>query len=257
MIQTYTTTDIKLTAAQRRREQAHFEKVRRAETTYAIQLRKIARHISDLINNFDLDEAVKIAQLQEILHRYSQIIVPWSGATAARMIAEVARRDETAWFRHAERIGRGIRKEIREAPIGPEVKRIQREQVQLITSLPIEAGNKVQELARKAVVEGRRYSTIIPEIQSMSSSMTLNRATLIARTEVAKTSSAITQVRARHIGVESYIWRTVRDNAVRRMHRRLEGTSHTWANPPVAEEQGQRHHPGEFPNCRCFAEPIL
>jgi SPP1 gp7 family putative phage head morphogenesis protein len=90
--------------------------------------------------------------------------------------------------------------------------------------------------------------------------MTLNRANLIGRTEVAKASSAIVQARAQYIGSDSYIWRSVQDADVRRMHRLLNGTVHRWDDPPIAEDpisKGIRHHPGEFPNCRCYAEPIL
>jgi SPP1 gp7 family putative phage head morphogenesis protein len=115
----------------------------------------------------------------------------------------------------------------------------------------------MQALARKAYIAGDRYETIIPKIQAKVSGMTRNRATLIARTETAKTASAFVQARAKYIGADTYIWRTVRDADVRPAHKRLEGTVHSWDAPPIAEEGGQRHHPGEFPNCRCFSEPRI
>ena len=254
---TFKTADIRLSARQKRREEAHFAKVRNAETSYIIQIRKIARQVGDLIRHYDPFTPQVIGELQEILYRYSQIIRPWAASTAARMIAEVARRDETAWARHGKDIGRSLRAEIASADLGDEVKRILKEQVHLIQGIPIEAGNKIQEYAREAVITGKRFKSITSDIQDTVAGMTWNRATLIGRTEVAKASSAIVQVRAQHIGSESYIWESVRDRDVRRMHKLLHGTPQRWDSPPIAEEQGQRHHPGEFPNCRCFANPII
>jgi SPP1 gp7 family putative phage head morphogenesis protein len=255
-LQTYTT-DIKQTARQRRREESHFEKVRKAELTYSIQLRKIARQVSEIISHYQPLGLSALPEIQDLLNRYAHIIRPWAASNAARMIAEVSRRDETAWQRHSAEINRGLIQEVREAPIGDEVKRILQEQVHLITDIPIKAGEEMQALAHKAYLSGDRYQTIIPQIQAKVSGMTRNRATLIARTETAKTASAIVQARAKYIGADEYIWHTVRDRDVRRMHRLLEGSHHRWDTPPIAEEGGQRHHPGEFPNCRCYSEPII
>ncbi|MAO54179.1 MAG: hypothetical protein CMM61_00590 [Rhodospirillaceae bacterium] len=48
----------------------------------------------------------------------------------------------------------------------------------------------------------------------------------------------------------SYIWRTVGDGKVRSSHADRNGKVFSWANPP---EGG---HPGEAPNCRCWAEEV-
>lgn len=47
-----------------------------------------------------------------------------------------------------------------------------------------------------------------------------------------------------------YIWRSVRDDRSRGEHAKRHGQIFSWDNPP---EDG---HPGEAPNCRCWAEPI-
>ena len=47
-----------------------------------------------------------------------------------------------------------------------------------------------------------------------------------------------------------YIWRSVRDDRSRGEHAKRHGQVFSWDNPP---EDG---HPGEAPNCRCWAEPI-
>ena len=252
-----TTNDAWFSKRARAREHAYFEKVKNAETSYGIQLRKIAGHVGDLIKAYNPFNPAVVPELDDILNRYSQVIRPWAHATSARMIAEVSRRDETAWRRHSENISRALHKEIQNAPIGPVVKQLQDEQVELITGIPLEAGQKIQELAREAQVSGRRYEDLVPEIQNLVAGMTKRRATLIARTETGKAATAIVRARAEFIGSDTYTWRTARDRDVRRMHRLLEGTTQRWDDPPIAEEQGQRHHPGEFPNCRCWANPII
>jgi SPP1 gp7 family putative phage head morphogenesis protein len=128
------------------------------------------------------------------------------------------------------------------------------EQVRLITSLPREAAARVHKLTTEALVTGSRAAEIAREILN-TGEVTESRAKLIARTEVSRTATALTQARAQHVGSEGYIWRTSRDGAVRRSHKAMEGRIVRWNEPP--ELDGMVGHAGEFPNCRCFVEPIL
>jgi len=253
----HTTTDAWLSRRARARAHAYFEKVRNAETSYAIQLRKIARHVGELIKSYDPFHPGSVSELQDILNRYSQIIRPWAHTQATRMIAEVAQRDEVAWQRHSQEISRNLRREVQQAPIGPIIKDIHARQVMYITDIPVEAGNKLVDLSREAIITGERYKSLVPKIQNEVAGMTTRRATTIARTETGRAATAIVKARSEFIGSPTYTWRTARDLDVRRMHKLLEGTVQRWDSPPIAEEQGQRHHPGEFPNCRCIALPIV
>lgn len=249
--------DIRMSARQRRREAEHFARVQRAEAVYQAQLRRVARQVGEIINAYPVGDPAALAALQSLLDQYSTILRPWAAAAATRMIAEVLRRDETAWMRHAEMLGVELRRELLgETPLGEVMRRLVEDQVHLITSIPIDAGREVQAKSREYWAGGVRYDELRKFVLERSP-VTFNRATLIARTETAKTASAVTQARAQYIGSTHYIWRTVRDRDVRRMHRLLEGSVQAWDDPPVAEEAGQRHHPGNFPNCRCFAEPVL
>jgi len=250
------TFDVRLTARQRAREAAHFLKVRRAEGGYARALRKIARHVAEIVRAYPIGDIQLVHQLTDTLTRYAGILDPWAKAAAARMIAEVSRRDENAWFQHSRNLGRDLRREIRGGDIGDRVAELIVDQVKLIKSIPIDEARRVQEHTSEYIAGGKRYSELVPLIMN-TGVVTVNRANLIARTEVAKASSALTQARAEYIGSEGYIWRTVMDLDVRPMHKKLEGTYHKWTEPPIAETGGQRHHPGEFPNCRCFVEPVI
>jgi SPP1 gp7 family putative phage head morphogenesis protein len=257
------------TAAERRRalrEKQHFAKVRRAESWFAIQLRAIARHVAKLIEPFANQDPAALTELQRMLLRYAEILRPWAEATAARVIADVAARDAAAWFRHSRELGIALSNEVYMTPIGGVMRQLLDDQVRLITSLPVDAGLRVQEQlevrrrmqagALETAITGERYDTLRDIIEE-TSGVTLNRATLIARTETAKAHASITQARAQYIGAEQYIWRTMRDSAVRPAHHRLEGRVCSWSDPPEAEENGERHHPGQFPNCRCYSEPII
>lgn len=245
------THDIAMSGRSRRREQAHFERIRRAAIQYAVQLRKIARHVGDLIKQFPPGSEAHISQINELLTKYSNLIEPWANKAAERMISEVSRRDEVAWFRHAKEMSRLMKREVMQTPLGEIMRQLQAEQVHYIKSIPLDAAQRVQELTLKYVLSGKRYDDLIQDILNQTN-VSLSKATLIARTETAKAQSIITQARAEYVGSPGYIWRTARDSRVRKAHKKLEGTPQKWNEPPIAEENGDRHHPGQYPNCRCF-----
>ena len=127
------------------------------------------------------------------------------------------------------------------------------------TSLPLDAAQRVHELTTGALYEGARANEIAAEIMK-TGEVTRSRANLIARTEVGRSATTLTQARAESVGSVGYIWRTARDYDVRQRHKELEGTFHAWNDPPVATDPGQRPiraHAGSIFNCRCYAEPVL
>jgi len=135
-----------------------------------------------------------------------------------------------------------------------------KEQVDLITSLPREAAERVHELTLKNITSGMRPETLAKEILR-TGDVTVSRAVLIAVTETSRTASLLTQVRAMNIGAEGYIWRTAKDADVRPEHRALEGKFVRWNDPPIAGKgkggADQHYHAGQGPRCRCWMEPVL
>ncbi|MFX5937705.1 phage head morphogenesis protein, partial [Acinetobacter baumannii] len=73
------------------------------------------------------------------------------------------------------------------------------EQVDLITSIPREAGQRVHELTLKGLEDSTRASEIAKEIMR-SGEVAKSRAMLIARTEVSRTATSLTQARAQFVG---------------------------------------------------------
>jgi len=215
----------------------------------------VARHVGDLVRGFDLENLSLTGTIGRALERYAETLKPWAEAVGNRMVAEVAARDERSWFRVAEQMGSALRKEIAEAPIGQVMRARQDEQVRLITSLPREAAERVHAMTREGITKGWRADQISAEIMK-TGEVSLGRANTIARTEVSRTSTLLTQARAEHIGSTSYIWRTAADNDVRVTHKALNGKVIKWSEPPECDP-GYRAHAGAIFNCRCYPEPII
>lgn len=240
----------------RDQKQGNFYKSRAPEGRYAIQLRQIAREVGRIVNTYPAGDPQYLSRIQAQLAEYAKLITPWAKETAARVVADLNYQDEKAWARAAKQMSIDLKAELATAPTGSTMAEFMREQVRLITSLPVDAGVRVHKLTMEGLTDATRAKQVATEIQR-TGEVTAGRATLIARTEVARTSSALTMARAKHIGSEGYIWRTAGDSDVRPLHRKLNGRYVAWNNPPVAGENGEHAHAGMIYNCRCYPEPVI
>ena len=231
-----------------RRQRNAFQRIRWAERFYTRQLRKIAKHIEDLVSATNLESPTALYTLQNLLNKYSELIDPWARWVAQSMIADVQQRDTRAWLRYARFMGIELRLQLETAPVGASLRELLEQQVALIKSLPLKAAQRVQEIATGHLYTGERWEVLAKEIAA-TGRVTRSRADLIARTETTRAASVLTQARAQQIGSPGYIWRTMRDQSVRHQHRKLEGTFHRWDDPPVIGPKGERGHPGEIYNC--------
>lgn len=241
------------TAAERRT----FASTRRAQTSYARALRRIARHVGDIVVGLGgEDPRAASADIERALRSYAEVVRPWARTQGRRMVAEVSRRDEAVWRSLAATMSRELRTEIAEAPIGELLRGLLREQEDLITSIPLEAARRVHALALEGTASGARAGEIREMILS-SGEVARSRAELIARTETARASSGLVEARARHVGSEGYVWRTAEDLDVRKLHRQHAGKFFRWDDPPIAGSSGERAHAGQIYNCRCYPEPVI
>jgi len=234
-----------------------FQRVRKAEAQLFRRLRKIANHIGDMVSNFPNagPDDLQSETIANLLDRYGEILEPWAEIEARKITAEVAQRDERAWFKVAKKMSRAIRHEIQSTPVGHVLQARSQESALLIKSLPTEAAARIRKLTLEARASGKRPAELIEEIQR-SGDVSIGRARLIARTEVARTASMLTEARAQSLGSTHYIWRTVKDRAVRSAHAEMEGVICEWAKPPTLSD-GTTTHAGQIYNCRCFPEPIF
>lgn len=196
--------------------------------------------------------------LERALRDYAKLIRPWAKSVAGFMLADVDRRNLKAWKAHGNDLGVGLRNVITSTPVGQVYLGLLDEQVRLITSIPLESAERVHDIVREEMPRATRSATIAAGLAE-AENIPLWRAKLIARTEVSRSSVALTQARAQAIGSEGYIWRTVGDSDVRPDHKKMEGKYVRWDKPPSFKNEPTLgpYHAGCGPNCRCYPEPVL
>lgn len=137
------------------------------------------------------------------------------------------------------------------------------ENVNLIRTLPNATATKVVNDIVENALKGKRAKSIEKLIVESTNKHSRASARLIARTEVSKTTTALTKARSEGLGLSWYIWRTALDgDRVRKSHRNMEGVIVNWNNPPspeslVGEKSVGNYHAGNIWNCRCYPEPII
>lgn len=137
------------------------------------------------------------------------------------------------------------------------------ENVALIKTLPNDVAEKVVKDIADEALKGKRARSIEKIIMQETDKHSRASARLIARTEVAKTQSALTRVRAQSLDMQWYVWRTALDgNRVRPSHRLMEGVLVNWNDPPspealAGEKSVGNYHAGNIWNCRCFSEVLV
>lgn len=226
----------------------------RAERQYQSSLSQVARQVGSIINGFPPGDPSVEPTITQMLNRYAELLNDWAVSTASKMIVEVNQQDRKAWATLTEQMSQALRQEIRTAPTGQVMQQRLAEQVTLIKSIPLDAAKRVHELTLQGIEDGTRASEIAKEIQR-SGEVSESKAKLIARTEVARTASALTEARAMSVGSEGYIWRTSGDSDVRHSHAEMNGKFVRWDSPPTLDKM--TGHAGAFPNCRCYPEPVI
>lgn len=226
----------------------------RAERQYQSSLSQVARQVGSIINGFPPGDPAAEPTITTMLDRYADLLNDWAVSTASKMLVEVNQQDRKAWAVMTENMSKAPREEIRNAPTGQVMQGLLAEQVTLIKSIPLDAAKRVHELTLQGIEDGTRASEIAKEIQR-SGEVSESKAKLIARTEVARTASTLTEARARSVGSEGYIWRTSGDSDVRHSHAEMNGKFVRWDSPPTLDKM--TGHAGCFPNCRCYPEPVI
>lgn len=224
------------------------------ERHYVRQLRKIARAVADIVGAYPAGDPAVEPEIRHALEAYSEILTGWATVTGKKMVEAVALEDEKQWRARANEMSAAIREELRAAPIGVELTARLAEQVHYIKSIPLDAAQRVHEFTLRALEDSGRAKEYAKEIER-TEEVSASRATLIARTEVARTASLLTQTRAMAIGSLGYIWRTVEDGDVRDSHREMADKYVRWDDPPTVDKMVG--HAGQFPNCRCYPEPVI
>jgi SPP1 gp7 family putative phage head morphogenesis protein len=222
---------------------------RAAEIAYQRQLKSVAGRIRQIVTG-GTDPAGK----QTLLRKFAETLGPWAEAAATRMATDVDRRNAAIWQKAAGKISAGLKQQLLAAVDGVTLADVIRRNAQSIMDLPLGAAGRIGDLAAKAMTSGMRAETLTKRIAELADASE-GRARSIARTEVSKASTSLTRVRAASVQSEGYIWRTSRDGDVRDSHAHMEGKFVRWDDPQRLD--GMSGHAGEFPNCRCYPEPVI
>ena len=249
------TSDARGSKTEYRKSQQIYLKSRKAEAAYARQLRQVAKQVGSIVKGFvSPKDIANSTQLQNALSKYAELLRPWAVSVATRMVEDVARRDATMWADLGADIGEQLRGEIETTPTGQMFRQSINEQVDLITSLPRQAAERVHKVIIDGMSSGTRAATIAQEVLR-TGKVTESRAMLIARTETSRIATELTAARARTANCTHFVWRTANDRDVRESHQKVANKIFEIANPPIVD--GQPLLPGGIYNCRCYMEPIL
>lgn len=236
---------------------ANFKPRRKVENEYYNSLLSVIEKIEAIVQKYynPLDPT-SINRLVLELEKYAKTLSPWAAELAKGLIGQVNYYNLQDWSSISQRMGRAFRRSFRgKDPVFKAAKKLQTDQVDLITSIPRTAAQRVQTLARRYISEGLRHEDLAKRILA-TSQVAESRAKCIARTEIAKANTVLVAARAKSVGATHFIWRTAGDEIVRESHRKLNGKIFEFDKPPEIEGEGA-HLPASFPNCRCWPEPIL
>lgn len=245
-----------------------FDPSKSAEREFNRALKKVARVAGHIVESHV--EGTKISnevKMQQALQEYSRLIGPWASRQSAKLLNQVQKSNKRAYQQKSKSIGIALKVGVGDENVMEVAQRLLFEQVALIQSIPIEAGLRAQKIAYEAAVHGTRAQPdedTIAELQrqlGLSTEVAISRAQLIAVTETARANAAINQSRAMAVGSNQYRWHNSGDAAVRHSHRvyqgrAMQGRIFSWDDPPTLSD-GMKGHPGTFPRCRCFAEPVF
>jgi SPP1 gp7 family putative phage head morphogenesis protein len=240
----------------------------KAERDFMRALTKVGKMSGHIVDAYTKEGSVSVsAELIDALKNYADLITPWARRQSAKLLNQVQKQNKAAYANKSKVIGTLLNLKVAEAEVGKTARRLMEEQVELIRSIPIEAGQRAQKIAFEAAIHGQRAEPnqdTIAELQrqlGLSTEVATSRAQLIARTETARATASINQARAISVGSNQYRWHNSGDGAVRHSHKiyrgkPLQGRVFNWDEPPTLDD-GMTGHPGTFPNCRCFAEPVF
>jgi len=238
----------------KKRVNTKFRKARNLENRYARELRAVAKTIGKIVGGFPVGTTESARLINKALAQYAELLKPWAKSVAGRLIAQLDEQDKKTWAKHTKDLSEALRNELDKGSTGDVLRALMDEQVHYITSLPLEAAQRVHRLTQEGLIDSTRAASVRDEILR-TTEVTTSRAMLIARTETGRAQATLMQARAQGIGSEGYLWRTARDSDVRKSHHDMEGQFVRWDSPPTLDKL--TGHAGCVPNCRCYPEPVI
>lgn len=243
---------------------------KRIENQYKRDLVNVSREINKIITRYVTTNKSKFGEkihlkdikgLEKLLKNYSTTIVDWSRSITNRMFTSLEKSDLHEWERRSKKISQALKNELSSGEIHDRMKLYMDENVNLITSLPIRAAERVHYCVQQNLKTGQRAETLIEEIFK-TGRVSESQARTIARTETSRAATGLVKVRAESIDINYFIWHCTHDNRLRKSHKIMDGVLCRWDDPPSPEKlAGEKsvgdYLPGAIWNCRCYAEPVV
>ena len=188
------------------------------------------------------------------LEEYGRQVAPWAEDVMLKIVEMSDRQNLGMWRELSAKLTERLQTLTTRDAVAQAIRDLSMEGAKLITSIPLDIAVEVETAAQAAAMTGTRHEALADYITSRGQ-VAQSRAELIARTEVSRQTTILTQTRAVSIGSDGYIWRTADDGRVRPSHAAMEGQYVKWSEPPTLD--GLTGHAGALPNCRCYPEPIV
>lgn len=243
----------------------NWEPANRIEVEYQQALKKVGALLERGLSRLtSADEMTRY--LTYVMH--TEAFTKWASAAASKMVTALFVSNAQSWRSAAVRgtksrlIYRMLFKEL-QGVNGVRVRDLIAHNAELIKTLPLDLAEDVVNHVMKETVAGRRADDVMNDLKSRVPDMLDSKIQRIARTEISKTSTAITRVRSEALNIDWYVWRTSKDSRVRHSHEIMDGVLVKWTDPPSPEQlAGEKHiyghyHAGEIFNCRCYPEPVV
>lgn len=235
------------------------------EKTLAGKIQKVKTILDDL-----LTQNLNLTQLTTAVEAIGDTAY-WkdlSWQSAFDMVRTLSNQNATTWreaareSRNSRKIYTALRSEFKD---NAAFRTIIASNAHYIRSVPADIALHITEHIAGEAIKGLRAESILQSVRKAAPDIAVSRARLIARTETAKSQSAIVQVRAQQIGIDWYQWDTSNDTRVRHSHQIMDDIYCQFSSPPCPEaldpqykgHQFQYYNPGNIWNCRCSAYPIF
>jgi SPP1 gp7 family putative phage head morphogenesis protein len=223
--------------------------------------KRVKRHdaADDEDEDEDLDDdAIDEAELEEETEEIEAAIEDARAAAKAaydeaeheKILKTVADRTAQQSKKDFKRLGIDVKKE---PDLGALTEKWRAGNVSRIKSVSEEQLDKVEKILRDGF--GRRAESIADDLEDQIVGVTRSRLEFIARDQTLTLHSQIAHHRMRACGIKKAIWTSSGDERVRPSHDEADGEEY-----PIdvgLEVDDEMTFPGEPPNCRCTALPIL
>jgi SPP1 gp7 family putative phage head morphogenesis protein len=198
------------------------------------------------------EDASILRRVREFLELAGSRVVP-----LARSIATIARRFASRvadWQRmQIERqalAALGIDLHLADTAIAALLDDFEQENVVIVRNLPGEIAQRVERVVIGGLARGEDWS-VLRLLIIKQFAWGRDRAKALALNQVAHLFGQVTRARCQELGIEAYVWETMRDEAVRPAHEERQGHVFSWDDPP------SDGHPGEPWGCRCWPTPAF